>query len=114
MSSDVNLSRDDMRVEWLLERFERERVANPSNDPLNRIARLVSVEQFLEVVGLDGPARSRAANDLLKLGQSHNDVHVAETFSQPKTVDTKPYLFDTWIALRHVTQLLRPGCSGER
>ena len=39
MSADVNLSSDDMRVECLLERFERERVANKSNDfVLNRIA----------------------------------------------------------------------------
>ena len=38
-SADANLSSDDMRVECLLERFERERVANKSNDPvLNRIA----------------------------------------------------------------------------
>ena len=31
MSADVNLSSDDMRVECLLERFERERVAFKSN-----------------------------------------------------------------------------------
>ena len=38
MSADVNLSSDDMRLECLLERFERERVANKSNDPvLSRI-----------------------------------------------------------------------------
>ena len=48
----------------------------------------MSDEQFLEVAGLDGPARSRVAHDLLKLGQSQNNVHVAETFSQPKTVAT--------------------------
>ena len=33
MSADANLSSDDMRVECLLERFERERVANTSNEP---------------------------------------------------------------------------------
>ena len=45
-------------------------------------------EQFLEAVGLDGPARDRVANDLLKLGQSQNDVHIAEIFSQLKTAVT--------------------------
>ena len=48
----------------------------------------MSDEQFLEVAGLDGPARLRVAYDLLKLGKSQNDVHIAETFSQPKTVAT--------------------------
>ena len=82
MSADVNLSSDDMRVDCLLERFERERVANKSNDPvLSRSAGWVSDEQFLEVAGLDGLARRRVAYDLLKLGQSQNDVHIAETFS---------------------------------
>ena len=39
--ADANLSSDDMRVECLLERFRRERVANKSNDPvLNPIAGL--------------------------------------------------------------------------
>ena len=89
MSADANLSSDDMQVECLLERFERERVANKSNElVLNRIAGLVSDEQFLEVAGLDGPARRHVANDLLKLGQSRNDKHIAETFSQSKTVVT--------------------------
>ena len=70
MSADVNLSSDDMRVECLLDRFERERVANKSNDPLlSRIAGWVPDEQFLEVAGLDGPARCRVAYDLLKLGR---------------------------------------------
>ena len=89
MSADVNLSNDDMRVERLLERFDRERVADKSNDPvLNRIAGWVSDEQFLEVAGLDRPARSRVAYDLLKLVQSQNDIHISETFSPPKTVAT--------------------------
>ena len=39
MSAGLNLSSDDMRVECLLCRFEQERVANKSNDPLSsRIA----------------------------------------------------------------------------
>ena len=85
MSADVNLSSDDMQVECLPEVFERERVARTSNDlVLSRIAD----EQFLEVAGLDGPARSRVACDLLKLEQSQNDVHIAETFSQPRTAAT--------------------------
>ena len=89
MSADANLSSDDMRVECLLERFELERVANKSNHfLLSRIAGWVSDEQFLEVVGLDGPARRRVASDLSKLGKSQNDVHIEETFSQPKTVAT--------------------------
>ena len=33
-SAGVNLSSDDMRAECLLERYERERVANTSNDPV--------------------------------------------------------------------------------
>ena len=74
------------RVECLLDRFERERVAVKSNDPLlSRIAGWVPDEQFLEVADLDGPARCRVAYDLLKLGQNQNDVHIARTFCQPKT-----------------------------
>ena len=73
----------------MLERFEQERVANKSNDPvLSRLAGWVSDEQLREVAVVDGPARSRVAYDLLKLGQRQNDVHIAETFSQPKTVAT--------------------------
>ena len=88
-SSDVNLSSDDMRVECLLERCERGRVANKLSDHvLNRTAGEVSDEQFLEVAGLDGPARDRVTHDVLKLVQSLNNIHVAEIFSQPKTVDT--------------------------
>ena len=67
MSADVNFSSVDMRVECLLDRFERERVANTSNDPLlSRIAGWVPDEQLLEVAGLDGPgpARCRAAYPL--------------------------------------------------
>ena len=90
MSADAILSSDDMRM---LARFEPERVANKSNDPVfNRIAGEVSDEQFLEVAGLDGPARSRVAYDLLKLGKSQNDIHFAEIFSQPKTVGLTPGL----------------------
>ena len=95
MSSDVNLSSDDMRIECLLERFERERVANKSSNPvLNRIAGWVSDEQFLEVAGLDGPARGRVAYDLLNLEQSLNDIPIAETFSQFKTMATPGLIFD--------------------
>ena len=55
-----------MRVECLLDRFEREPVANKSNDPLlSRIAGWVPDEQFLEVAlevaGLDGPALRHVA-----------------------------------------------------
>ena len=55
---------------------------------LNRIAGGAFDEQFLDVSGLDGPARCRVAYDLLKLGQSQNDVHIAEAFGQTKTVAT--------------------------
>ena len=55
---------------------------------LSRIAGWVPDEQFLEVDRLDGPARCREAYDLLKLEQSQNDVHIAETFSQSKTAVT--------------------------
>ena len=34
MSTDVNLSSDDMAVECVLEPFERERVANKLSDPV--------------------------------------------------------------------------------
>ena len=51
-----------MRFLFLLERFERDRVANKSSDPvLCRIAGEMFDEQFLEVVGLDGPARCQLA-----------------------------------------------------
>ena len=84
------LSSDDMRVECLLDRFQRARVANKSNDPLlSRIAGWVPDEQFLDVAGLDGPARCRVAYDLSNLVQSHNDGHIAETVSQPKTAATR-------------------------
>ena len=87
MIADVDLSSDDMRVECLLDRFERGRVANKSNYPLfSLIAGWVPDEQFLEVAGLDGPARRRVAWNFLKLAQSQNDVHIAQTFRQPKTV----------------------------
>ena len=70
-------------------RFERERVANKSNCPvLSRIAGWVFDEQFLEVACFDRSAKSRVTYDLLKLEQSLNDTHIAETFSQPKTVAT--------------------------
>ena len=86
MSADVNLSSDDMRVECFLEWFEQERVANTSNCfVLSRIAGWVSDEQFLEVAGVDGPARSLVTRDSLKLVQSQNDIHIAEASSQPKT-----------------------------
>ena len=46
MSADVNLSSDDMRVECLLERFERERVADKLNHPVSsRFAGWVSVDR---------------------------------------------------------------------
>ena len=78
MRADVNLSSDDMRVECLLELFERERVSNTSNNPmLNRITGEVSDEQFSGGRwSVDRPARSRVAHDLLKPVQSQNDVHV--------------------------------------
>ena len=39
MSSDVNLSNDDMKVECVLDRFGQKRVANKSSDPVSsRIA----------------------------------------------------------------------------
>ena len=87
MSANANLSSDDMQVEFLLERFERERVANKSSDPvLSRIAGWVSAEQFLEVAGLDGPARSRTDYDVLKLG----------TVATPSRMGLTPaLLFDT-------------------
>ena len=89
MSADVNRSSGDMRVECMLERIERERVENKSSDTLlSRILGDVSDEQFLEAAGLDEPARSREAYDLLKLGQNLNNVHIAEIFSQPKTAAT--------------------------
>ena len=81
----------------LLERFHRERVQTKWSDHvLSRIAGEVFDEQFLEVAGagLDGPARSRVAHDSSlahdssQLEQSLNDIHVAEIFSQPKTVAT--------------------------
>ena len=73
---------------------------------LSRIAGEPSDEQFLKVAGLDGRARSRVVYDLLMLEQILKDIHVVEIFSQPKALAT-------WIDLRHVTQLLVPGCSGE-
>ena len=85
MSADADLSTDDLRVECLLDRFERQRIASKSNDPwLSRS----TTEQFLEGVGLDEPERDRVPCDLLKLGQSQDDVHIAEIFSQPKATVT--------------------------
>ena len=74
----------------------------------------MSDAQFLEVPGPDGPATNRVACDLLQLEQSLIDGHVAGIFSQPKdSGHVKSQGLDTWSALRHVTQLLGPGCSGE-
>ena len=77
MSSDANMTSDDMRVEcWL----ERERVANKSNHPVfTPIAGWVFDEQFLEVAGLDGRARGRVAHGGEKFGQSLNDTHWIST-----------------------------------
>ena len=87
MSPDTNLSSDHMKVECVLERCEKERVANTSTDPvLIPIAGETCDEQFSEVAGLDRPARRRLACDLLKLEQSLNDNHVAEIFGQRKTM----------------------------
>ena len=89
MISNVSLSGGDTRVECSVERFERGRVSNKSSDPvLSQSAGGVSDERFLEVPGLDGPARSGVVYDLLKLEQSLNDIHVAEIVSQPKTMAT--------------------------
>ena len=60
MTADANLSSDDVRVECVLERFEQDHVANKLSDPvLSRVAGETSDVQFLEVVGLDNPARER-------------------------------------------------------
>ena len=55
MSADVNLPSGDMSVKYVLEQFERERVANKlSEHPvLGNIFGETSDEQFLEVAGLD-------------------------------------------------------------
>ena len=67
MSAHTKLSSDHKRVECVLERFEQERVANTSIDPvLSPIAGETSNEQFSEVAGLDRPARERPACDLLR------------------------------------------------
>ena len=69
MSADVNLSSDDMRVACVLGRFDLERLANKSSDPvLSWIAGETSGGQFLEAAGLDISARKRVKYDLLKLG----------------------------------------------
>ena len=108
MSVDVDLSNDDMRVECLLDRFERERIASKSNDPwLSRITGWMLTEQFLKTVGLDGPARDR----VLKLGQSQHDVHIAEIFRQPKTAVT-PSRMGLTPGLRF--DISGSGHSGER
>ena len=109
MSSDVNLSSDDMRVECLLERIEREQVANKLSDTvLNQIAGWVSDEQVLEVAGLNGPARSRVAYDFVE-GGAESELHLRRGDLQPSEDGghSKPHGLDTWISLRHVTQLLR-------
>ena len=115
MSSDVNLSSDDMRVECLLQRIEREQVANKSRDTvLNQIAGWVSDEQFLEVAGLDRLARGRVAYDFVE-GGAESELHSRRGDLQP-TQDSghaKSRGPDTWIDRRHVTQLLGPECSDE-
>ena len=69
MSADVNLSSDDMRVACVLGRFEQERLANKSSDPvLSWIAGETSGGQFLEAASLDVSARKRVKYDPLKLG----------------------------------------------
>ena len=114
MSSDVNLSSDDMRVECLLERIEREQVANKSSDTvLNQIAGWVSDEQVLEVAGLNGPARSRVAYDFVE-GGAESELHSRRGDLQPsEDGGHRPHGLDTWISLRHVTQLLGPESSDE-
>ena len=116
MSADVNLSSGDVRVECVLERYKLERVANTSSDPvLSRIAGEVSDEQFLEVAGLDGPARNRVAHDLLKLGTEF-ERHSRCGDRQPTqdSFHVKSHGRDTGDHLRHARQLLGPECSDER
>ena len=81
----------------MLQRFERERVANTSNDPvLNRIAGEVCDEQFLEVTGLDKTGKKPCSLRFVEAG--------AESERFPDTGHS--YGPDTWIALGDDTQLL--------
>ena len=62
MSADANLSSDDMRVECVLERFDQERGAHKSSDPvLSRMAGEPFEEKFMEVAGLGRSAGERTA-----------------------------------------------------
>ena len=98
MSADVNLSSDDMRVECLLDRFERERVASKSNDPLlSRIAGWVPDEQFLEVaVTGTVPCSLR----FIEAGaESERCSHCRDPQPTQDGGHAKWYGPDTWIAL---------------
>ena len=113
LSADANLSSDDMRVECLLERLERERGANKSNDSvLSRIAGWVSDEKFL------GSRRTSTAPRGLRFveagAESEQRSHCGDLQPTQDSGHAKSYGPDTWIAPWHVTQLLGPGCSGER
>ena len=112
MSADANLSSEDMRV---LDRFEQERVANKSSDPvLSRIAGVTSDEQFLEVVGLDTSAVERVTLRAVDVGtELQRQSRRGDLQPAPDGGHSKPHGLDTWMALRHVTQLLGPECSNE-
>ena len=69
MSADANLSSDHMRVESVLKRFDQERVANTSIDPvLSPIAGETSDEQFSEVAGLDKTGKRKTSLRLVHVG----------------------------------------------
>ena len=64
----------------------------------------------LEVAGLNGPARSRMAFDLLKReAKSEQHSHCIEFQSTQDSGHAKSHGPDTWIDRRHVTQLLGFG-----
>ena len=65
----------------VLERFEKERDRNPL---LPEIVDEELEDDFLERIGFECAERQAVRQDLEKLGQNLNDVHVAEIFSPPR------------------------------
>ena len=93
-----------MMVECVLERFEQERVANKSSDPvLSRIAGGTSDEQFLGVAGLGRPARGILAYPPVEV-RAEFGRHSRCGDLQPTQEDghSKPHGLDTWICHRHL------------
>ena len=115
MSADTNLWSDHMRVESVLKRFDQERVANTSIDPvLSPIAGDTSDEQFFEVAGLDKTGNRKTSRRLVQVGaEFERKSRCGDLRPSQDDGHGKPHGLDAWVGLRHASQVLGPESSDE-